>query len=132
VKKIDVGSIIILTTCIVRSILMDFLGMRIDMPRNELEFKEFKISEVNYITVRRFKGKSYSIPIYHTSHGSYAPILTLRDLSLALSPRGFRYIDGYTLINDERVNDIISDDNMIKVVFKDNSEIEISKKSRKR
>ncbi|MBB6690786.1 LytTR family transcriptional regulator DNA-binding domain-containing protein [Cohnella xylanilytica] len=109
------------------------IGVRLDQRVGEAsDFVEFRIGEVNYINVIRPKGKSHHIPIYHTSHGSYAPLLTLRDLSTALLPRGFEQMDGSILVNSARVKDKTMTDQGMIIIFDDDTTINVALRSRKR
>lgn len=98
---------------------------------DESDFVEFSICEVNYINLYRPRKNSEQIPVYHTSYGSFAPLLTLRDLHVALTPRGFHYIDQSTLVNGNRVIRKERLEEGLKLIFVDLSELYVSKKSNK-
>jgi len=102
------------------------IGINIDTR----EFEEFRISEVNYINLTRPKASRELIPIYHTSKGSYAPLLTLRDLSRALVPHGFKHFDKSTLVNRKRILHTFRKKEGLKIVFVDFCEVIVSGRSR--
>jgi DNA-binding LytR/AlgR family response regulator len=112
---------------------LNMIGVKMDGRKGDLsDFVEFSISEVNYIKVFRPKNKSHHIPIYHTSHGSYAPLLTLRDLTKALSANGFRQLDNSTLVNNHRIKHMIKSEQGLEVIFNDNTKVNVALRSRKR
>jgi hypothetical protein len=109
-----------------RGSIVKFIGVKLERAGDLSDFVEFGIDEVNYISVYRPQKKSYHIPIYHTSHGSYAPLMTLRDLSQALTPRGFKHIDKSTIINTSRVKHMIKGELGLKIIFKDMTQTEVA------
>lgn len=112
---------------------MTMIGVKLsDRKGDESDFVEFNIESVNYITVYKPRSSREQIPIYHTSDGSYVPLLTLRDISIALKPRGFHYVDNSTIINSKRVKHVERKGGQLKVIFNDLSEIVVSGRSRKR
>lgn len=94
------------------------------------DFDEFRIIDVNYITLTRPSKSRELIPIYHTSKGSFAPLLTLRDLSRALIPHGFKQFDKSTLVNRRRILRTIRSKDGLRIVFVDFCEVWVSGRSR--
>ncbi|WP_160045645.1 LytTR family transcriptional regulator DNA-binding domain-containing protein [Paenibacillus sp. USDA918EY] len=110
---------------------MKIIGVKAtDRTGEDTDFQVFSLFEVNYITVFRPRKSADLLPLYHTSAGSYAPLLTLRDISAALKRYGFEYFDKSTIVNKNRVKHLRSANGVVKVHFVDNSEIEISGRSR--
>jgi hypothetical protein len=107
------------------------IGVKVDEQLGNCTcFSVFYLKDVNYVTVQQFKGIKSTIPLYHTSDGAFAPILTLKDLSKALFPHGFIRVDVSTLINDLRVEKVIQLDTGSVFLFVDGSSKEVSKRSR--
>ncbi|GAB6990892.1 LytTR family transcriptional regulator DNA-binding domain-containing protein [Paenibacillus pini] len=98
----------------------------------ESDFGILSLFEINYISVFRPKKSAELIPVYHTTTGSYAPLLTLKDISSALKQFGFEYFDKSTIVNKNRVKQIRRSKGELKVTFVDNSEIPIALRSRYR
>lgn len=112
---------------------MKIIGVKVEKRTGEeSDFVIFSLDDVNYINVHRPRKSSDLIPVYHTSEGAYAPLLTLRDISFALKKYGFDYFDKSTIVNKKRVKHIKRSKGALIVEFVDNSEIEISGRSRYR
>ncbi|RXZ84466.1 hypothetical protein EBB07_00115 [Paenibacillaceae bacterium] len=94
------------------------------------DFVVFELEKVNYITVDRPQKKGDHIPIYHTTSGSYAPITTLKDISVALGNFGFDYIDQSTIVNAKKIKRIEETPLGKDVTFVDNTMVNVSKHSR--
>lgn len=110
---------------------MRLLGVKtIDRQGDASDFVTFRLSEVNYISTAKLKKRSIPVPIYHTRDGSYAPLLTLKDLSMALSSRGFRYADRSTIINIKRVRRQTIDETDKIFTFIDGTRIKVSLNSK--
>lgn len=94
------------------------------------EFEYFYLNEVNYINLKRLKKGSEQVPVYHTLYGSFAAILTLKELSMALKSHGFNYYDQSTLVNIRRIRDEKKDDQGLKITFIDSKVFYVSPRSR--
>ncbi|MEK4141117.1 LytTR family transcriptional regulator DNA-binding domain-containing protein [Paenibacillus sp. FSL M7-0547] len=113
---------------------MKIIGVRIKdrTGDDENDFMVFSLQEINYISVFRPGKSSELLPAYHTSTGSYAPLITLREISLALKEYGFDYYDKSTIVNKNRVKHVRRDKGVKIVTFVDNSEVTIAGRSRYR
>lgn len=113
---------------------MEIIGVKIEnRVGDDSDFHLFDLSEVNYITVYRRTKNSELLPLYHTSSGGYAPLLTLKDISKALKKYGFDYIDKSNLVNRNRVKRITKTEGGQHITtFIDNTEIVIANRSRYR
>lgn len=105
---------------------MQMLGVNIDTR----EFEYYRLSEVNYINLSRLTRSSDKVPIYHTSYGRFAPLLTLRDLDLSLRPHGFKMVDGSHLVNIRRIKSEVITPQGKKITFVDSCELNVSPRSR--
>ncbi|MNO15483.1 LytTr DNA-binding domain protein [compost metagenome] len=113
---------------------MQIIGVKIENRTGEdSDFQAFNLSEVNYISVYRRTKNSELLPVYHTIHGGYAPLLTLKDISQALQKYGFDYIDKSTIVNRNRIKRTrTTSDGQYVTTFVDNSEIAVAFRSRYR
>jgi len=109
---------------------MEIIGVKVEgRSGEESDFEIFKLNEVNYINLIAYK-KSIQIPVYHTVNGSFAPLLTLRDISKALKKYGFEHFDKSTIVNTRRIKGIKRGENVLLLKFVDLSEITVSARSR--
>ncbi|MBJ6362141.1 LytTR family transcriptional regulator DNA-binding domain-containing protein [Paenibacillus sp. MAHUQ-46] len=109
---------------------MQFLAIKIsDRSWDETDYEVVKLKEVNYITLYRPKKWSDAIPVYHTSYGDFAPLITLRDISIAYRPHGFELYDKSTIVNTNRVINTRNTRKGRIVKFVDNSEVVVSPRS---
>lgn len=107
------------------------IGVKWDGRRGSAsDFVEFKIEDVNFISVQQPKSK-YQVPVYHTSQGSFVPLLTIRDLTAALAVKGFVRMDRSHLVNRSRIKRVIHFRGGRKIVFIDSLEVVISRSRRK-
>ncbi|WP_020615793.1 LytTR family DNA-binding domain-containing protein [Paenibacillus daejeonensis] len=97
---------------------------------DETDFKVFALSAVDYIDLYRPRTSSSLVPVYHTASGSYAPLMTLKDLSQALADYGFVQYDRSKIINNSRVKKIERVGKELRITFIDNVEILVSGRSR--
>lgn len=113
---------------------MKIIGVKFeDRTGDESDFAIFDLSEVNYISVYRPRKSAELLPLYHTTSGAYAPLLTLKDISLALKNYGFEHIDKSTIVNNQRVRKKARTKNgQFQVTFIDNSEVIVAYRSRYR
>ncbi|MEK3987425.1 LytTR family transcriptional regulator DNA-binding domain-containing protein [Paenibacillus sp. FSL K6-3166] len=112
---------------------MKIIGVKIEgRTGEESDFVIFPIQSVNYITMFSIGRSAEPLPAFHTTGGSYAPIVTLRDLAGALSQFGFTYYDKSTLVNKNRIKGRKRDKGVLIVTFVDNSEIAVAGRSRYR
>lgn len=96
---------------------------------DETDFVTFRLADVNYISMDRIKKNSDLVPIYHTRHGSYAPLLTLRDVFISLKSNGFEYADRSNIINLKRLKSKEICETGMRLTFIDGMTIEVSLKS---
>jgi hypothetical protein len=130
-KIIPNPSTISLTTCRDKRDVMQILGVRLDdRIGDDSDFVTFRLAEVNYINLYRARKSSELVPVYHTADGSFAPILTLKDLSAALKPYGFSYFDKSTIVNRHRIKRIVKGDEGLNITFVDFSATTVSHRSR--
>jgi hypothetical protein len=110
---------------------MHLIGVKI-IGRNgdDSDFVKFKLEDVNYINMHKPDNSSVRIPIYHTSHGSFAPLMTLKDISAAMKTYGFAHFDKSTIVNLKRIKDKIKGRKGLRIVFVDYCEIRVSPRSR--
>lgn len=108
------------------------IGVKIeDRTGDESDFVVFRLSDVNYISVYKPRKSADPLPVYHTIHGSYAPLLTLKDISVALEQHGFDYLDKSTIVNKNRIKHTErTSDGVFLVTFIDNTEIQAAWRSR--
>lgn len=113
---------------------MKIIGVKIENRTGEdTDFAIFDLSEVNYISTYKRSKNSPRLPIYHTTEGGYAPLLTLKDISVALKNHGFDYIDQSNLVNRSRIKRITTDkDGQYNTTFVDNTKITFASRSRYR
>jgi len=112
---------------------MKIIGVKAtDRTGEETDFQVFSLYEVNYITVFRPRKSADLLPLYHTATGSYAPLLTLKDISSALKRYGFEHFDKSTIVNRNRVRYVRRTKGVVTVKFVDNSQVVISSRSRYR
>ncbi len=96
----------------------------------ETYFGTFRLADVNYINLANPRKNSERVPLYHTAKGSFFPLLSLKDVSEALKPYGFDYIDKSTIINIKRVETHYRDRSGLQIVFSDSSVINVSSRSK--
>ncbi|WP_185601641.1 LytTR family transcriptional regulator DNA-binding domain-containing protein [Paenibacillus sp. 598K] len=112
-------------------IVIKIIGVKADNRQgDDSDFSVFALESVNYINVRRPGKTSDLVPVYHTSDGSFMPLLTLRDISTALKAYGFSYYDRSTIINNARVTKVTPTEEGQMLKFVDDVEIIVAKKSR--
>lgn len=113
---------------------MQIIGIKIeDRTGTDSDFVIFDLSTVNYISTYRRTRNSPLLPVYHTTDGGYAPLLTLKDISKALKKHGFDYIDQSNLVNRSRIKRIRpTRDGQYIATFIDNTEIAVAARSRYR
>ena len=92
------------------------------------DFVEFRLREVNYIDLWSPTQHSGKIPAYHTPHGSYLALNTLRDISIGYSCYGFTAFDKSTVVNLHRIREIVPEERGSRVIFKDGSYVRVNKK----
>ncbi|GIP58682.1 LytTR family transcriptional regulator DNA-binding domain-containing protein [Paenibacillus woosongensis] len=110
---------------------MRVLGVKITGRQgDDSDFVEFELSDVNYINLYKPSKSSESVPVYHTSDGSYAPLLKLKDISIALKNYGFVNFDQSTIVNRNRVKRTVKRKEGLNVTFVDFSVIVVSARSR--
>jgi DNA-binding LytR/AlgR family response regulator len=107
------------------------LGIKINGRKgDDSDFQLFDLEEVNYIDLYRPRTSADQIPVYHTSHGEYAPVMTLKDLSIALRTYGFVRMDKSTIVNKSRILNKKYIGTETVITFVDFCEISISRRSR--
>jgi len=105
------------------------IGVKVEGRTGDMsDFVSFSIEDVNYITVMRKSNDQ--IPIYHTTHGSYALLNTLKDIAAAYAAFGFRQMDKSKVVNGKRIKRVIRSEGELKIVFVDNLFTIISPRSR--
>lgn len=113
---------------------MNIIGVKIEnRVGDDSDFHAFNLSDVNYITVYRRTKNSDLLPLYYTTDGAFAPLLTLKDISKALKKYGFDYIDKSNLVNRNRIKRITkTEDGQHMAKFVDGVEIVVAGRSRYR
>lgn len=112
---------------------MEIIGVKIeDRTGEDSDFAIFPLASVNYISVFRPGKSAEPLPAFHTSHGSYAPLITLRDIAAALRQFGFAHYDKSTIVNKNRIARRKRDKGVLIVTFVDNTEIFVAGRSRYR
>lgn len=107
---------------------MKIIGVKMhDRTGDKSDFTEFDLCEVNYIERWRPTKHSAEVPAYHTSGGSYLALHTLKDIAAAYSVIGFESFDRSTVVNTEKVAELICWKNGTKVIFTDNSYVIVNK-----
>ena len=101
--------------------------LAVSMHSREFAFINLE-KEVNYIELWRVNGNSSKVLAYHTSHGSYLAISTIRDAAEVYEVYGFRLLDQSTIVNMRLVKEIVETVNGSNVTFLDGSHIPIRKK----
>lgn len=94
----------------------------------ETDFVEFDLSEVNYIELWSPTEHSAKVPAYHTSHGSYFALSTIKDISIGYCRYGFAAFDRSTVVNKANIKQMIVEQNGTKIIFHDNSFVKVRKK----
>lgn len=94
------------------------------------DFVEFNLLDVNYIELWRPTEHSAKVPAYHTSHGSFIALSTIKDLSTGYRAYGFSAFDRSTVINNKKIKQMIVENNGTKIIFTDNSYVKVRKKVR--
>lgn len=92
------------------------------------DFVEFLLSEVNYIELLRPTDSSAKVPAYHTTHGSFLALSTIKDISMAYEDKGFMKYDQSNVINSSRIKDRVVQHKGTKVIFHDGSYVIVRKK----
>lgn len=112
---------------------MEIIGVKIaDRTGEDSDFAIFPIDSVNYISVFKAGKSAETLPAFHTSTGTFAPLITLRDISAALKQFGFDYYDKSTIVNKHRIKKRKRVKGVLTVTFVDNSEINVAGRSRYR
>lgn len=97
---------------------------------DDSDFIMLNLAEVNYIKLYKPRNSKFRIPLYYTGNASYAPVLTLTDISSALHYRGFSLVDKSTIINNNRLTDKRQDRYGITLYFIDRTELNVSSRSK--
>ncbi|WP_171056522.1 hypothetical protein [Paenibacillus sinopodophylli] len=106
------------------------LGVKIKNRKGDnSDFVSFTRDDINYIKRYRPHKNAESFPVYYTSKGALAPILTLKDISLAFIQHGFNYADKSTIVNWDRVKYETKKHTGTILTFIDGTTVEISKRS---
>ncbi|OMF48635.1 LytTR family transcriptional regulator DNA-binding domain-containing protein [Paenibacillus peoriae] len=95
---------------------------------DDTDFVEFELSEVNFIDLWSATNSSVKVPCHHTFHGSFLSLHTLKDISQAYYPFGFRCYDQSTVVNENKIEDVVPVKNGTKIIFTDGSYVVIRKK----
>lgn len=97
---------------------------------DDSDFVMFRLADVNYINMHKIKKNGDPVPIYHTRNGAYAPLLTLRDVSISLKSKGFEYADRSNIINKNRLRSKKVDVTGILLTFVDGTTLNVSLQSK--
>ncbi|KKO51105.1 LytTR family transcriptional regulator DNA-binding domain-containing protein [Paenibacillus sp. DMB20] len=92
------------------------------------DFVEIKLSDIKYIDLWSPTEHSSKVPAYHTSNGSYLALSTIKDISQAYAKYGFESFDKSTVINKKKIKSLIPINNGTKVVFTDDTYVNVRKK----
>lgn len=91
------------------------------------DFVEFYLADVNYIDLWEETNNSARIPAYHTSEGSFIALRTIEEISTAYASYGFESYGRSTVINESRIADLKPLKKGTKVIFVDNSFVNVRK-----
>ncbi|QYK61795.1 LytTR family transcriptional regulator DNA-binding domain-containing protein [Paenibacillus sp. S25] len=104
------------------------IGVKLlDRAGDDSDFVEFGLDEVNYIDLWQPTKFSAKVPCHHTQHGSYLSLHTLKDISQAYYSFGFRSYDQSTVVNENKIEDVVPVKNGTRIIFTDGSYVVIRK-----
>lgn len=99
------------------------LGVKMHNRTGDLsDFEYFYLKEVNYVDLWESE-----IPSYHTSHGSYLALSTVKDLTAAYAGYGFESYDRSNVVNVDRIKELQRVKRGTKVIFQDGSYVIVRK-----
>lgn len=99
-----------------------------DRDGTESDFVEISLNEVNYIYAYRPIRSNVTVPAYHTKHGSYVGLRTLKDIAKGYARFGFRSYDNSTIVNENLLSQTITDKTGTTLCFDDGSVVRIRAK----
>ncbi|WP_232058227.1 LytTR family transcriptional regulator DNA-binding domain-containing protein [Cohnella abietis] len=103
------------------------IGIKLDgRTGEESDIVEFRLSEVNYITVRRATKHNLQIPIYHTQSDALLPLRTIGEMTRAYVQYGFIAADKSNIVNTRRIKKMIQERKGSYIEFIDGTTIQIS------
>jgi hypothetical protein len=99
-----------------------------DRDGSDADFVEILLTDVKYIDLWQRTKSNELCPAYHTESGSYVGLNTLKDISKAYAKYGFRFYDRSTIVNQNMVKNVETDDRGSKIFFHDDTFVRVRKK----
>jgi len=97
---------------------------------DESDIVEFRLSEVNYISVRRATKNKLQLPLFHTTSGDYFPLRTIKEVAQAYLIFGFVQADRSSIVNTRRIKHMNQERGNSFIEFVDGTIISIPYKSK--